>query len=156
MLAMLVASLAVAVAVAMMEPAAAYDLVREAAGALAERAREVLVGGAVALWVEESLRWVLRQPWRWQAARFIARWLLVGAAAAVAATAFLLLVWAAVASAVVATVELVEQAWLVFEALAAEIAAPAPELARVLVLGAALRLVMKWGSKKQRPRRRRY
>ena len=80
----------------------------------------------------------------------------MGAAVGVGVTAFLLLAWAAAASTVVATVELVEQVWLVFEALAAEIGAPAPELARVLVLGAALMLVMKWGLKKQRPRRRRY
>lgn len=156
MLAMMVASLALAawmVATATMEPGAAHDLVSDAARMFEERARAILIGGAAALGFEESARWVTRQPWRWQAARLLVKAVLVAAAALVALATFAWLVSAAVA----ALVGLVGQAWLLVEALAKAAGVPAPELAKVLVLSAALLLLSKWNpKKKRRARRRRY
>ncbi len=114
----------------------------------------VVASGVAILGLGRLLRWAARQPWRWEAARLLVRAVLV---AAIAAVGLVTIAWLT-AAAVVATVGLVEELRLLVEAVAEAAGVPAPELEKVLVLSAALLLVMKWGSKKQkrRPRRRRY
>ncbi len=155
-LAVLVATLAFTawtVATAVLGPGV-ERILSGAFGMPTKEALVVLASGAAILGLGRLLRWAARQPWRWEAARLLVKAALIAATAAVVLVAFAWLT----AVAVVATVELVEELRLLVEAAAVALGVPAPELTKVLVLSAALLLVMKWISKKQRrrPRRRRY
>ncbi len=119
-------------------------------GMSAKEALVVVASGAAILGLGRLLRWAARQPWRWEAARLLVKAVLVAAMAAVGLAA---IAWLT-AAAVVATVGLVEELRLLVEAVAEAAGVPAPELARVLVLSAALLLLSKWNPKKGRTRRR--
>ncbi|MDP9481278.1 MAG: hypothetical protein M3R38_37380 [Actinomycetota bacterium] len=154
-LAVLVATLVYAAwtIAAMLEPGV-ERILSGAFGMPAKEALVVVASGAAILGLGRLLRWAARQPRRWGAARLLVK---AASIAAMAAVGLAAIAWLT-AAAVVATVELVEELRLLIEAAAVALGVPAPELAKVLVLGAALVLVMKWVSKKQarRPRRRRY
>ncbi len=124
-----------------------------ALGMPAKEALVVVVSGAAILGLGRLLSWAARQPWRWEAARLLVKAALI---ATIAAVGLATIAWLT-AAAVVATVGLVEELRLLVEAMAEAASVPAPELARVLVLGAALFLLSKWNPKKGRARRmRRY
>ncbi len=122
-----------------------------ALGMPAKEALVVVVSGAAILGLGRLLSWAARQPWRWEAARLLVKAALI---ATIAAVGLATIAWLT-AAAVVATVGLVEELRLLVEAMAEAASVPAPELARVLVLGAALFLLSKWNPKKGRARRRR-
>ncbi len=149
-LAVLVATLVWTVAVVL--GPGAERILSGAFGMPTKEALVVVASGAAILGLGRLLRWAAWRPWRWEAARLLVKAVLI---AAMAAVGLVTIAWLT-AAAVVATVGLVEELRLLVEAVAEAAGVPAQELEKVLVLGAALLLVSKWGVKKRRPRRRRY
>lgn len=115
----------------------------------AEGAVEVLAWGAAGPGLGGLAWWAARRPWRWEAAKLLAKALLIAVAASVALAT---IAWLSMGAAV-ALVGLAEQVRLLFAEAAEAVDATAPELAKVLVMGAALYLVCKWNPKKRRGRR---